>query len=125
MGVGWAALPQKTRQSRTWHPTAGDANVPGVRTTLRAAALLVAAVVVALWFFGGPNLGWTKDSVPHKERDPVTDIEVDVYEKRWVPGVDFLGVGLVAACVLAGASFLFRRKPSVVPTDPVSPPLAS
>jgi hypothetical protein len=94
-----------------------------MRTILRVAALLVAVVVLALWFFGGPNLGWTKNSVPHKVRDPVTDIEVDVYEKRWVPGIDFLGAGLVAAGLLAGASFLFRRRPNFVASNPApSPP---
>ncbi|MDB6109947.1 MAG: hypothetical protein JWR69_1697 [Pedosphaera sp.] len=80
-----------------------------MRTKLRWAALVLALVVLALWFFGGPNLGWTKNSVTHKEKDPVTEIEVDVFVKRWVPGVDFLGGGLVVAALLAGSSFLFGK----------------
>lgn len=67
-------------------------------------------VVLALWFFGGPNLGWTKNSVAHKEKDPVTEIEVDVFVKRWVPGLDFLAGGLAVAAVLAGSSFLAGKR---------------
>ncbi len=80
-----------------------------MRTKLRAAALLLALAVLGVWFFGGRNSGWTKTSVPHKVKDPVTEIEVDVYENRLVPGVDFLAVGLAAAGLLAAGSFLFRR----------------
>lgn len=81
-----------------------------MRTKLRVAALLLALIVLAAWFFGGPNLGWTKTSVPHKVKDPVTELEVDVYEKRFVPGVDFLGAGLGVAAFMAAGSFFFRRQ---------------
>jgi hypothetical protein len=96
-----------------------------MRMLLRVSALLLAVVVLALWFFGGPNLGWTKNSVPHKVRDPVTDIEVDIYEKRWVPGIDFLGAGLVAAGILTGVSLLFGRKTNGVPGKTAASPANS
>ena len=80
-----------------------------MRTILRVAALLLALGVTAFWFFSGPNLGWTKNRVSHKEKDPVTELEVDRYEERFVPGVDFLGGGLGAAAVVGGASFFFRK----------------
>ena len=67
---------------------------------------MIALVVLAFWFFGGPNLGFTKTSVAHIEKDPVTEIETPRYEKRFVPGVDFLAAGLGLAVVLAG-SFIF------------------
>jgi hypothetical protein len=81
-----------------------------MRTFLRIAALLLALGVTAFWFFGGPNPGWTKNSVTHMVKDPVTEIEGPVYEKRFVPGIDFLGGGLLASAVLAGASFCFRDR---------------
>lgn len=81
-----------------------------MRTKLRAASLLLALVIAAIWFFGGPNLGWTKTSIPVKRRDPVTEIEVDDYVTRFVPGIDFLAAGLAAAAALAGVSFLIRNK---------------
>ncbi len=83
-----------------------------MRTKLRVAALLLALIILAVWFFGGPNLGWTKTSVAHKVKDPVTELEVDVYEKRLVPGIDFLGAGLGVAGLLAVSSFFFRKRPN-------------
>jgi hypothetical protein len=82
-----------------------------MRTFIRIAALLLALGVAVFWLFGGPNPGWTKNRVAHKEKDPVTEIEVDRYEERFVPGVDFLGGGLAVAAVVAGTSFFFRKAP--------------
>jgi hypothetical protein len=81
-----------------------------MRIMLRVVALLLALVVVAFWFFGGMNRGFTKTSVPHKEKDPVTEIEVDRYESKFVPGVDFLGGGIIAAGVIGACSLFFRKK---------------
>jgi hypothetical protein len=58
----------------------------------------------------GGNRGWTKTSVPVKIVDEVTGIEGVTYQKKFVPGVDFLALAVGAAAVLAGASFLFRTK---------------
>ena len=77
---------------------------------MHAHRLAVALVSLALWFFGGPNLGWTKTSVDRIEKDPVTDLEGRFPEKRFVPGVDFLGLSFAAAGLLCGASFFFRRR---------------
>ncbi len=82
-----------------------------VRTKLRVAALLLALIVIVCWFFGGPNLGWSKDSVAHKYKDPVTELEVDMPEKRYVPGIDFLAAGVVLAGLLAVGSFFFAKAP--------------
>lgn len=86
-----------------------------MRTRLLAIALLIAVTVTAFWYYKGRNTGWTKHSVPHKEKDPVTELEVDRFERRYVPGVDFLGGGLVAAGLLAAASFLFQKSPKRSP----------
>ena len=80
-----------------------------MRNLLRFVALAVALVTVALWFFGGPNRGWTKTSVPVPDVDPFLG-SYDRWEKRFVPGVDFLAAGLLGAAALGGASFLFRKK---------------
>jgi len=83
-----------------------------MRTILRLAALFVALAALVLWLFGGPNTGFTKTSVQVKTVDPVTDQEIITWEKRFLPGVEFLGSGLLTGAVLFGASFLFRRKSS-------------
>jgi len=91
-----------------------------MRTKLRVAALLLALSVLGFWFFGGPNLGWTKTSVFHKYKDPVTELEVDIPEAHFVPGVDFLAAGFAVAALLAGSSFLFTKNSK--PAREQSPP---
>jgi len=81
-----------------------------MRTSLRLAALAVIVMSTALWFFAGPNLGWTKTSVPRLEKDKLIRQDDQGREKRFVPGIDFLGAALIAAgALLAGAS-LCRKK---------------
>lgn len=81
-----------------------------MRTFLRLAALAVALVGVVLWFFGGPNLGWTQTTVIREEPDPVTGLVGRFPEDRFVPGVDFLAASLVLAGVVGGFSCFFRKK---------------
>jgi hypothetical protein len=80
------------------------------RTVFRAFALLLFVATMALWLATGANRGWTKTSVPVKRTDEVTGITVDVYQKRFVPGADFLGAALLGSGILAGASVLIRKR---------------
>jgi hypothetical protein len=81
-----------------------------MRKTLRILALAVVLVAAATWLATGANRGWTKTSVPVKTLDEVTGIEGITYQKKFLPGVDFLGAAGGLAVLLAGASFLFRNK---------------
>ena len=83
-----------------------------VPKVLRLIALLLVAGAVILWLVRGANPGWTKTSVQKKTVDDVTGIEGIVYKDRFIPGVDFLAAAAVAAGILAGASFLFRKRPN-------------
>ncbi len=80
-----------------------------MKRTLQLLAALVLVAGLGLWLATGANRGWTKTSVPTKSVDEITGIEAITYEKRFVPGVDFLGATLLGAAALAGASFLFRK----------------
>jgi hypothetical protein len=75
---------------------------------LLAATLLLAAF--GYWAAAGANRGWTKNSVPKRTLDEVTGIEGVTYEKKFVPGVDFLGAAAGVAGVVALASLFFRNK---------------
>jgi hypothetical protein len=86
------------------------------RTVFRTFALLLFVAAMALWLAAGANRGWTKTSVPVKRTDEVTGITVDDYQKRFVPGADFLGAALLGSGILAGASFLIR-KPHIQPSN--------
>jgi len=86
------------------------------RTVFRTFALLLFVAAMALWLATGANRGWTKTSVPVKRTDEVTGITVDDYQKRFVPGADFLGAALLGSGILAGASLLIR-KPQTQPSN--------
>ena len=73
-------------------------------------ALIIAFAAVALWLVLGANRGWTKTSVAVVTVDEVTGLEGRTYKKRFVPGVDFLGVALAGAGVLAGLSLFVRNR---------------
>ncbi len=81
-----------------------------MKRALRIIALVLVVAAAGLWAASGANRGWTKTSVPLKTVDEVTGIEGISYQKRFVPGVDFLAAALLGAAVLTGVSFLFRSK---------------
>jgi hypothetical protein len=80
------------------------------KSLLRAVAAILILAAAGMWLAAGANRGWSKTSVPVKRTDEVTGITVDDYQKRFVPGIDFLGAALLGSGILAGASFLFRAK---------------
>lgn len=79
-----------------------------MRRSLRSAALIVCFAAISFWIVMGANRGWTKTSVPVKVVDEVTGIQGVSYQKRFLPGLDFLGSALLLAAILSGASFIFR-----------------
>ena len=79
------------------------------KMAFRVFALLLFVAALVVWLATGANPGWTKTSVPVKRSDEVTGITVDDYQKRFLPGLDFLGAALLGSGILAGASFLFRN----------------
>jgi hypothetical protein len=76
---------------------------------LRIVAAVLVVAALGSWLATGANRGWTKTSVPVKRTDEITGITVDDYQKRFAPGVDFLGAALLGSAVMFGASFLFRK----------------
>jgi hypothetical protein len=79
------------------------------KRVLRMVALVLLVGALATWVATGANRGWTKTSVPVKRTDEVTGITVDDYQKRFVPGVDFLGAVALGSAILAGTSFLIGK----------------
>lgn len=76
---------------------------------LRILPLVSAIAVVVAWAALGADRGWTKTSVAHTKTDPITEIEFVEYEKRFVPGVDFLAAGLAGSAALFAVTLLLSR----------------
>ena len=81
-----------------------------MKRILQIIALAIVLGAAATWASTGANRGWTKTSVAVKTLDPVTGIEAINYEKKFLPGVDFLGAAVAVSGFLAGASLFFRTK---------------
>ena len=77
--------------------------------TLRILAIVVALGFAGTWLTMGANTGWTKTSVPVTVVDEITGIESQNWEDKFVPGLEFLGGGLLAAGLIGGVSFFFRK----------------
>ncbi len=72
---------------------------------------MVVVGALAVWLATGANRGWTKTSVATMRVDEITGIESPHYEKRFVPGLDFLWGALLGGGILACVSLLFRNQP--------------
>ncbi len=76
---------------------------------LQIFAVLCALAVLGLWFALGANTGWTRNQIVEKFVDPVTEIESQRYKDGFIPGVDFLGAGLIGSGMLFAAGFAISR----------------
>ncbi len=81
-----------------------------MRNLFRMLSLATLLLAAGVWVLTGANRGWTKNSIPLKSADPVTGIEGVIYERKFVPGVDFLAASGTVAAIFAGASFLFQTR---------------
>jgi hypothetical protein len=88
-----------------------------MKSILQILALVVLLVAGTTWLAAGASRGWTKTSVMIKTLDPVTGIEGISYQKKFLPGVDFLGAAFGVAGVLAGTSLFFRKSKTNQPTN--------
>jgi hypothetical protein len=81
-----------------------------LRLGLRLTAAILLLGVVGFWAAKGAHTGWTMNQVPVKQTDEITGIEFVTYEKRFVPGIEFLGGGGGLAAGLFAVSLLFKSK---------------
>lgn len=82
-----------------------------MRGAVRAFALLLLLATAGAWAGLGGNLGWTKNQVPEKRTDPITGIEFVEYRRAFVPGVEFLALGVGGAALIFAATLFVRITP--------------
>jgi hypothetical protein len=83
-----------------------------VKMVIRGFAVLILVATVAIWATLGAKVGWTQTSVEVRTEDPVTGIEGVTYRDQFVPGVEFLSVGVLGAgLIFAFTLFVPITKP--------------
>jgi hypothetical protein len=76
---------------------------------LRAIAVLSAVAIIACWLSLGAHMGWSQARVPIHKTDPTTESTLTEYEERFMPGLDFLGAGLLGAAAIFALTLLGPR----------------
>lgn len=78
----------------------------------RILGLLLIGATLAFWITLGASTGWTKTYIEVEKVDPVTEISYPERVDKFVPGVDFLGCGLImgAALTLISIPLLKSKK---------------
>jgi hypothetical protein len=79
-------------------------------TTLRSVAIATVIAGIATWLATGARVGWTQTSTVRFLQDEITGIEYPVRENGFVAGVEVPLLATATAAVLAGLSFLPRRR---------------
>lgn len=82
-----------------------------MKMVVRVFALVLLIATVGIWTGLGGRLGWTQTSVPEKRVDPVTGIDFVEYRKGFVPGVEFLTLGVGGAILIFAATLFVRITP--------------
>ncbi len=77
---------------------------------LKFAGLALVGATLGFWAAKGAHLGWSQNRVPVAKTDEITGIVFTTYEERFVPGVEFLGTGLILGAVCLGIAFFLRQK---------------
>lgn len=77
-----------------------------MRNLLRTISATILAATLIWWVSSGAHAGWSKTSVSTMKTDEITGIDYHVWEKRFVPGVDFLAAGATICLFFLGTSFL-------------------
>lgn len=88
-----------------------------MRPLFRWTALLVATATLGLWWHGGLDLGWTRTQVRQETIHPATGARTESWRPGFVPGIDFLAGGALAATLLVGGSFFCRRPDADLPAS--------
>lgn len=96
---------------------ANVSSAPRLRSVLQITAVLLALVTAGFWAAKGAHRGWSQNQVPVHQKDEITGLDYVTYEKRFIPGVEFLGGGLGLAAGLFVVSIFCNRKNNHQPSS--------
>ena len=82
-----------------------------MRQFIRLIALSILLATTLFWLTQGAHREWSQLYTTRTEIDPTTQIEYEVREDHYVPGLDFLGLSVLVSFLVFSTSFAFRRRP--------------
>jgi len=82
-----------------------------MRQFIRLIALSILLATTLFWLTQGAHRDWSQTYTTRTEIDPTTQIEYEVRENHYIPGLDFLGLSILASFLIFSSSFAFRRRP--------------
>ena len=83
-----------------------------MKMVIRAFALVLLLATAGLWAGLGGSMGWTKTKIQIQGRpDPVTGIAPLEWRSAFVPGVEFLALGVGGAVLIFAATLFVRITP--------------
>jgi hypothetical protein len=80
-----------------------------MKRALQVLAVVLAVATLCVWVARGANTGWTKNRVQVKTVDPITEIEQVEWQDKFLPGLDFVGGGLITAGAIFVGSLFIRK----------------
>jgi len=82
-----------------------------MRMVIRGFALVLLLATVGLWAGLGGRMGWTETQITEKRPDSVAKIERVESRPAFVPGVEFLALGVGGAIIIFAATLFVRITP--------------
>jgi len=82
-----------------------------MRMVVRGFALVLLLATVGLWAGLGGRMGWTETQIAEKRPDSVTGIVRVESHPAFVPGVEFLALGVGGAIIIFAATLFVRITP--------------
>lgn len=83
-----------------------------MRMVVRGFALLLLLATLLTWGALGAHTGWTMTSVAEVQIDPVTELEYTTYRDAFVPGMEFLALGVFGAVIIFAATLFVPITPT-------------
>jgi hypothetical protein len=80
-----------------------------MKRALQILAVVLAVATVSWWAANGANTKFTKNRIQVTVIDPVTELPEYKWQEVFIPGIEYLAGGLIAAGAFFGGSLFIRR----------------
>ncbi len=81
-----------------------------MKRALQILAVVLAVATVSWWAAKGANTKFTKNRIQVTVIDPVTELPDHKWQEVFIPGIEYLGGGLIGAGALFVGSLFIRKQ---------------